>query len=329
MTLFRWIQFLLDETLTALHVESPFTLHIKRGPSKGHKLQVDKRAIQDVGSCSQLVAVVLEYDQFEKKRVFESSYFTCNVCLSEKAGSGCIEFHGCGHVYCCECMAGYFKVQIEDGAVRALVCPSDKCESQALQSQVQHLVSPDLFAKYDRFLLQSSLDGMSDVMYCPRPSCQSAVVLDKESSMGVCASCSLAFCAFCKRAYHGVSPCRIPSEDFKKLWGQYLEASDEEKHLLEQRYGKRQLKRMFEEMVSEEWLSSNSKPCPSCGSHIQKIDGCNKMTCTKCRSYFCWICMHLLFRSDPYMHFNDRSSPCFSKLFEGMDMNDIDDDDWQ
>ena len=226
-------------------------------------------------------------------------------------------------------MAGYFEVQIKEGAVKALTCPSDKCESQALPSQVKELVSSDLFAKYDKFLLQSSLDGMSDVVYCPRPTCGTAVMLDKESSMGVCSCCSLAFCAFCKRAYHGVSPCKIATGEFKKLWDEYQLATEEEKRFMEQRYGKRQLKRVFEEMVSEEWLNSNSKQCPTCSSHIQKIDGCNKMKCTKCRCYFCWICMATLTHSNPYLHFNSPSSVCFNKLFEGIDPNDFgDDEDW-
>ncbi len=34
--------------------------------------------------------------------------------------------------------------------------------------QVKELVTPELFARYDRLLLQSSLDTMSDVLYCPR-----------------------------------------------------------------------------------------------------------------------------------------------------------------
>ncbi|OQR94946.1 hypothetical protein THRCLA_08059 [Thraustotheca clavata] len=31
-------------------------------------------------------------------------------------------------------------------------------------------------------------------------------------------------------------------------------------------------------------------PCPSCSSRIWKNDGCQHMTCTKCRHEWCWIC---------------------------------------
>ena len=58
---------------------------------------------------------------------------------------------------------------------------------------------------------------------------------------------------------------------------------------------------------------------------VQKTEGCNKMTCTKCRSYFCWLCNTLLSRSTPYSHFSIRGSPCFERLFEGVE---ADQDEW-
>ena len=33
-------------------------------------------------------------------------------------------------------MADYFRVMIEDGNVKGLTCPADKCDSQAHQAQV-------------------------------------------------------------------------------------------------------------------------------------------------------------------------------------------------
>ena len=52
----------------------------------------------------------------------------------------------------------------------------------------------------------------------------------------------------------------------------------------------------------------------------QKIDGCNKMTCTKCHTFFCWLCKLVLPRANPYIHY--RNNPkCH--LFPGE--RDIDD----
>ena len=330
--LYRWIQYLQDETLLVLKVSSPLILSTKmfRKSRKCTSLIFDPRAVQDSSSCSVLLDTILDFDQKERDRVFKTNYYSCGVCFAEKLGSLCIAFPKCEHVFCCECTAEYFKVQIEDGSVKALMCPETKCDSQALPSQVKELVSADLFAKYDKFLLQSSLDEMADIVYCPRPPCQSPVILEKESTMGVCLVCKFAFCSLCKLTFHGVSPCVFRPEQVKRLRIEYEKASPSEKLFLERRYGKNRIRQMIDELVSEEWMQSNSKLCPRCGAHIQKSEGCNKMTCTKCRSHFCWLCGKILNPQNPYVHFNVTGSSCFNRLFEGVEMDDddFDDDDW-
>lgn len=72
---------------------------------------------------------------------------------------------------------------------------------------MKQLVGEDEFARYDRLLLQNTLDLMADVVYCPRTSCCMAVMLEPNSTMGLCPSCRYAFCTLCKRAYHGLSHC--------------------------------------------------------------------------------------------------------------------------
>lgn len=46
------------------------------------------------------------------------------------------------------------------------------------------------------------------------------------------------------------------------------------------------------------------------------------MTCVKCQTYFCWLCLGILSKADPYSHFNSKTSNCFERLFEGIDQND-------
>lgn len=77
--------------------------------------------------------------------------------------------------------------------------------------QVKQLVDEELFARYDRLLLQSSLDLMADVVYCPRQSCATAVMVEPDTTMGICSACHYAFCTLCKLGYHGLSGCKIPA----------------------------------------------------------------------------------------------------------------------
>uniref|UniRef100_A0A4X2KPA2 E3 ubiquitin-protein ligase RNF14 n=2 Tax=Diprotodontia TaxID=38609 RepID=A0A4X2KPA2_VOMUR len=336
VVLFAWMQFLKEETLAYLNIASPYEL--KMGPQGNVQSRtslappnteldfggatgttvdqeefVDERAVQDVESLSSLIREILDFDQAQQKKCFNSKMYLCNICFCEKLGSECMYFLECRHVYCKACLKDYFEIQIRDGQVHCLNCPEPKCSSVATPGQVKELVEEELFARYDRLLLQSTLDLMADVVYCPRPCCQTPVMQEPGCTMGICSSCNYAFCTLCKMTYHGVSPCKVTAEKLIDLRNEYLEADETNKRFLEQRYGKRVIQKALEEMESKEWLEKNSKSCPSCGTHIEKLDGCNKMTCTGCMQYFCWICMGCLSRANPYRHFNDPSSPCFNR----------------
>ena len=56
--------------------------------------------------------------------------------------------------------------------------------------------------------------------------------------------------------------------------------------------------------------------------NFQKKDGCNKMTCTNCRTFFCWLCQQELSRSNPYSHYQHPTSPCINRLFEGTEIEE-------
>lgn len=64
-------------------------------------------------------------------------------------------------------------------------------------------------------------------------------------------------------------------------------------------------------------------PCPKCGVAIQKIMGCNKMTCVTCDSKFCYLCGEILPKENPYLHYSleDKraSRRCRGMLFHGID----------
>uniref|UniRef100_A0A8C5KCS6 E3 ubiquitin-protein ligase RNF14 n=2 Tax=Jaculus jaculus TaxID=51337 RepID=A0A8C5KCS6_JACJA len=345
VVLFSWLQFLKTETLEYLNIVSPFELkmgsqnkvqrrvaeassntELDLGGAAGSDVEqeeaVDERAVQDVESLSSLIQNILDFDQAQQTKCFNSKLFLCNICFCEKLGSKCMCFLDCKHVYCRACLKDYFEIQIRDGQVQSLNCPEPKCPSVATPGQVKELVEAESFARYDRLLLQSTLDMMPDVVYCPRPCCQLPVMQEPGCTMGICPSCSFAFCTLCRLTYHAMAPCKVDADKLKELRKEYLQADEANKRLLEQRYGKRVIQKALEEMRSKTWLDNNSKSCPSCGTPIQKSDGCNKMLCPGCKHYFCWICMGSLSRANPYKHFTDPSSPCFSRLFQGMVFED-------
>jgi E3 ubiquitin-protein ligase RNF14 len=56
------------------------------------------------------------------------------------------------------------------------------------------------------------------------------------------------------------------------------------------------------ELMSVAAIRTSSKQCPCCGMAIQKSEGCNKMYCTSCSSYFCYKCGKQI---SGYSHFRE------------------------
>lgn len=332
--LFDWIQFITDDTLSFLKITSP--MYLKNNFLQQNSIEkptadhLDKRAVQDIASLEILVNFIANYDSIESVEQFNSNYISCGICFSEKLGSQCVKFPQCDHAYCTECVTGYFLVQINDGSVRALNCPEDKCDSQANPDMVKKLVPEKEYERYEKVLLQTTLDCMEDMTYCPRKTCQSVVIMEPDSkNMGRCPVCSFVFCVFCKRTYHGITNCEIKNKDLLNLRDEYINGSPEVKAKLEKKYGVARLQYICNEYYTEAWIKENAMNCPQCNTSIEKIDGCNKMTCSKCRCYFCWLCGKKINSSNPYAHFNELTSPCFNKLFLGEldEARDIFDDD--
>ena len=85
----------------------------------------------------EIVVYLKNYDVEQKQRDFDKESFSCGVCFEDKLGRKCTQFVECGHVFCKDCMAEYFRVQIREGQVNALNCPNSDCETQASHHQVR------------------------------------------------------------------------------------------------------------------------------------------------------------------------------------------------
>ncbi|XP_056330231.1 E3 ubiquitin-protein ligase RNF14-like isoform X2 [Danio aesculapii] len=320
VVLFTWIQFLKEETLQFLNIQSPLEIQPNGVQPQGESAEsqaaaateeLDQRAVLEADPHSDILTQLLDFNEAQKKKVFEATVFSCKICFSENLGSKFVLFKECQHVYCKTCVEEYFKILIKNGEVQFLSCPEPECTSLATPAQVKLLVTQEDFARYDRLLLQWSLNLMTDVVYCPRVSCCMAVMLEPDRTVGICPSCQFVFCTLCKRTYHGLSICKEIELRMLK------EAREKEQELLEETerlyYEKRLEEIETEDTLSEDWVTKNCKQCPICHTNIQKSDGCNKMTCFSCRGYFCWLCLTVLGGSDPYLHFRDSESPCYNQ----------------
>jgi E3 ubiquitin-protein ligase RNF14 len=316
-----WHDFLYNDVISYLDLKSPYDLgrvyvHIFTHPrDRQYKAMLQPRPLDDRGiqNFSNLDDVLL--------KVLDFNIVTCDICFEEKPGDQFLRLINCDiHQQCKLCLKGWTESLIKDGVVFALKCPGHKCDKDLLPTEIAAVVSKELYDRYDSLLLKTAFDVMPDVIHCPRSFCGFPVVL--EDNLGLCQKCHHAFCGRCQNTYHGHSPCKLKSEMINKLCEDYEAASDSRRLELEMRYGKQVIKRALEETRSSKWLESNSKQCPCCSTFIQKNDGCNKMTCTNCRTFFCWLCQQELSRSNPYAHYQHPTSFCANRLFEGVLITD-------
>lgn len=54
--------------------------------------------------------------------------------------------------------------------------------------------------------------------------------------------------------------------------------------------------------LNEDYIKNNTKICPSCGISVFKEDGCNHITCGKCKNHWCWKCLKICNSSSIYDH---------------------------
>jgi len=176
----------------------------------------------------------------------------------------------CDHRFCWNCISEYLNVKINEGqglTVEKIGCPDPKCNKPLRESEVKTIVGEELYNKYEKFILDSVLNQMSDVRWCPKSGCGNAMIGDPNNLMMVCSNpnCKFCFCFKCKEEWHADSSC----EDYQK-WK------------LENNEG---------EAKYAEWVKQNARECPKCRAYIEKNGGCNHMTCKNCKHEFCWLCM--------------------------------------
>ncbi|EZA58019.1 E3 ubiquitin-protein ligase RNF14 [Ooceraea biroi] len=323
--IFLWLDFLQNGFFDLLGIQHSLDvsfIHMVHSMPKDNTASLaalcDPRAMNKTLSTN-IKQSLVSYDKKQRKLQFGKNFHDCDICFEWCTGLQCIELKNCGHIYCKTCVREHIEMKLK-GYNKDISCPSVDCSREIDASDIKTLC-PSWFPQYEELMLRVALDTMDDVIYCPRTFCQYPVIRDENDSAPICYKCNYCFCVYCRKAYHGNALCEIASDDFKQLVEEYKNSNRRQQKLLEKKYGKRQIQ-SIEKHLTMDYLQDNSKNCPGCRSYVSKITGCNKMTCRHCQAYFCWLCGQEIKLEDPYLHYNDVNSPCFKRLFQGMDVDE-------
>jgi hypothetical protein len=162
----------------------------------------------------------------------------------------------CKHAFCKECLEDYIDLKVKDAEVLSLACPHFQCTTVLTGSFVRRMTSPQVYEKYLSFKRNAELEAQPNVRFCPRVNCSGYAVIGMNSASAVCNVCFFRYCADCLMAEHPGEDC--PQEEDSAM----------------RRYVK----------------SHRVKECPNCKRKVEKIEGCDQMTCFKCKHEFCWLC---------------------------------------
>ena len=148
-------------------------------------------------------------------------------------------------------------------------------------------------------ILAANIEGLEQC-----PSCEYRAICDDIDAEPIfyCQNpeCSRASCRRCKKDNHAPKTC--------------IEASADK--ILSARH-----------MVEEARSNATIRKCPKCKAQILKIEGCNKMACTRCHTYFCYVCKADLtsYGENPYSHFSPTT--CALYVYQGVNQHEQEADD--
>lgn len=196
----------------------------------------------------------------------------CPICFCEVTDPIKLD---CGHTYCVPCLR-HCLCSLAAGAssftlVSCIADVHDMNPSQVTLCGIPityGLIRQLLNSTEETNLLEASFlshiqTHPKDFHYCPSPDCKVIYRTGTTGTVLQCPSCMIRICASCHTEYHEGLTC---AEHQDNLSGNH--------------------------QALARWKALNGvKECPNCRTDIEKNGGCNHITCFKCKTHICWVCM--------------------------------------
>jgi len=186
--------------------------------------------------------------------------FACIICMESKPTSSASPAisRSCSHRFCKPCLQICIEAAFSSKTTSSSPRPKcPECPSEITFEYVQK-VFPTLTSAYSDYLLRTYLLSIPEYRPCLKPSCPGGQLHSGKSEQPIvtCPLCSGKSCFTCRIPWHASRTC--------------AQVKDEDR-------------------ANEELLGRLTKVCPGCGARVEKVDGCDHMTC-RCKSEWCWLC---------------------------------------
>jgi hypothetical protein len=205
----------------------------------------------------------------------------CVVCYCEASVP---EHLGCGHAYCAGCLQ-HLLASAADTKKFPITCIGNDatCDSPLPIPVIRRLMDNQAFQHLVEVAFTCHLEQHpEEYRYCITPDCKQ-IYRFRRKEVWQCPSCLLKVCPTCEEDFHEGLSC-------------------EEMRL--------QRDPALMERLNE---SLGYRKCPQCSAWIEKLGGCNHITC-KCGSHICWRCMGHFPVGEIYKHLSKARCKVYKPL---------------
>lgn len=254
-----------------------------------------KNANSELNLLKEAAAILIQivYKDF-KERIRNKNRIVCPICLEYTSIFTSITLE-CNHSICNECIRGLIQHSLANAQTAIPIkCPlvSENCSGifSYLHKDAFNLCTNVQYRKWEHWEIMKLHIPDKYIAYCPFPQCglpydSSSIDMnedDPNSFRILCPDCRTMFCAKCQSIWEGNHRC---IRNIDQILG--ANTSNETKKYIEQ----------------------HCRQCPGCNSIVEKkqtplqiehekntglsggTEDCHHMTCSNCKTDFCWTCL--------------------------------------
>ncbi|XP_057334913.1 ranBP-type and C3HC4-type zinc finger-containing protein 1-like [Microplitis mediator] len=200
-----------------------------------------------------------------------SEYFECPICFDYIEPYSGVVLRDCLHVFCWECIKSNVKLN-DDVQIKCPFADNEyACDSTLQEREIKALLGAELYEKHlEKSLTHAALEAHDQAFHCRTVDCNGWCLRDEDANHFLCPVCSLTNCLTCQTIHEGRT-CFEYQEDIR------LSKDTDE------------VARRTAEKIEEMLRTKEAMECPNCGIVLMKIDGCDGINCSMCKTAICWV----------------------------------------
>ncbi|KAF2476483.1 uncharacterized protein BDR25DRAFT_252513 [Lindgomyces ingoldianus] len=252
----------------------------------------DHERAQQEDTDAQIARQLQQEEEERRQRETSPSSRDCVVCGENTPIPEFPALAECAHEpdICVDCFKGWIASELNTKSWSEIKCPGDGCRVILKHHHVQQHADPEIYERFDSLSARDALNDDPNFRWCRGPGCKSGQIhlSGEEGNIFRCIACGFRVCVKHENTWHEDETCE--EYDYRKS-------------------GKKERDQKQQEEASVKAIGELTKRCPgkSCKWPIEKNEGCDHMTCSKCRHEFCWICLA------PYGPIRDRGNSAHKK----------------